>query len=67
MTERVLRTPETQARTGLGRTTIWRMEKAGQFPRRRQIGNGIVGWLESEVDEFIRSRPVVDDKPSRVA
>jgi prophage regulatory protein len=43
----------------MGRTTVWRLEKAGQFPRRRQIGSGIVGWLESEIDDFIRSRPVV--------
>jgi prophage regulatory protein len=59
MADQFLRTRETTARVKLGRTTIWRMEKAGTFPRRRQIGNGIVGWLESEVDEWIRSRPVV--------
>jgi prophage regulatory protein len=67
MAERNLRTAETQARTGLGRTTIWRLEKAGQFPRRRKIGNGIVAWLESEVDEWIRSRPIAGDEPGRAA
>jgi prophage regulatory protein len=58
MSERLLRTPEVQARVGLGRTTIWRLERAGDFPRRRQIGVGTTGWLESEVNEWIRARPV---------
>jgi prophage regulatory protein len=58
MAERLLRTNEVLDRTGLGRTTVWRMERAGQFPPRRQIGGGIVGWLESEVDAWIHDRPV---------
>jgi prophage regulatory protein len=67
MAERVLRTAEVQARTGLGRTSVWRREKDGTFPRRRLIGGGIVGWLESEVDEWIRSRPVVGDTDAQDA
>jgi prophage regulatory protein len=59
MAERLLRTGEVLDRTGLGRTTIWRKERAGEFPPRRKIGNGIVGWLESEVDAWIQERPVV--------
>jgi prophage regulatory protein len=67
MAERILRTNETQDRVKLGRTSIWRLEKAGDFPRRRKIGNGIVGWLESEVDEWIRNRPVVGGDEGRAA
>ncbi len=40
----------------LSRVTIWRLEKAGVFPRRIQISPGRVGWLESEVDDYIRER-----------
>jgi len=42
---------------------LLRLEKAGQFPRRVQIGPGRVGWLESEIDEFITGRAALRDAP----
>jgi prophage regulatory protein len=42
-----------------GRTTLWRWEKNGQFPRRRKLGGRSVGWLRNEVLEWIASRPQV--------
>ncbi len=45
--------------TGLSAPTIWRLEAAGKFPRRRQLTPSRVGWLESEVLEWVNSRPVV--------
>lgn len=35
--------------TGLSRTACWRLERTGQFPRKRQLSAGAVGWLESEI------------------
>lgn len=35
---------------------LWRLEKAGRFPRRMKLGPNSVGWLESEIDEWIASR-----------
>ena len=58
MAERMLRTGEVMARTGLGRTTLWRLERDGGFPRRRQLVGNVVGWIEAEVDEWIAARPV---------
>ncbi len=58
MAERVLSKAETVERTGMSHTTIRREEKAGRFPRRRQITPAKIGWLESEIDEFLRTRPV---------
>jgi prophage regulatory protein len=40
----------------LSPVTIWRLEKAGKFPKRRQLSPGRVGWLASEVDAWIESR-----------
>jgi prophage regulatory protein len=48
-----------------GRTTLWRWEKNGQFPRRRKLGGRCVAWLKSEVMEWITSRPQVGMKNSR--
>ena len=59
---RLLRVEEVEERTGMSRVTIWRKEKNGEFPERRKITDHMVGWLESEVDEWIESRPVANDK-----
>lgn len=56
--ERVLREPEVAQRTGLSRSTRWRLERAGRFPLRRQLSENAVGWLESEVQEWLRARKV---------
>ena len=49
ISDRIIRSKETKSITGLSNTTIWRMEKAGNFPKRRQVSPGAVGWLLSEV------------------
>ena len=53
---RFLRLAEVQARTGLSRSTIyvWRIE--GRFPRPVSLGARAIGWIEAEVDEWIRER-----------
>lgn len=53
---RVLRSPEVVQRVGLSRTQIWRLERAGNFPKRIQIGLNSVGWIEHEVDGWIEAR-----------
>lgn len=45
-------------RTGLGSSTIDRMERAGRFPSRRRIGETATGWLSSEVIAWMRDRPI---------
>ena len=44
-------------RTGLSKTTLWRLEKAGKFPKRLNTSVSRIGWIEAEVDEWIESRP----------
>jgi predicted DNA-binding transcriptional regulator AlpA len=46
-------------RTNVSRTTIWRLEQGGKFPRRRRISINRVGWVEAEVDDWIASREAV--------
>lgn len=57
-TDRLLRQAEVQDRTGLGRTTIWRLEKDGRFPARRRLVGSTCAWVESEITEWIHSRPL---------
>jgi len=35
---------------------IARLEKAGQFPKRVQLGQCRVGWIEEEVMDWLRQR-----------
>ncbi len=53
---RILRLPEVQRRTGLSRSTIYVRLDQGRFPRPVSLGARAVGWIESEVDEWIRER-----------
>jgi prophage regulatory protein len=42
---------------------IDRLEKAGKFPKRIQLGPNRVGWIESEVDEWLSQRIANRDNP----
>ena len=35
---------------------IARLEEAGKFPKRVRLGQGRVGWVEAEVDEWLLAR-----------
>ena len=35
---------------------ITRLEQAGRFPKRIRLGDNRVGWLESEVDDWIMQK-----------
>ena len=43
--------------TGASRASIYRWEKVGNFPQRRQISSSRVGWVESEIQNWMRARP----------
>ena len=53
---RVLRTTEVIRRIGLSRSTLWRLERAGDFPERVHLGVNSVGWLETEIDSWLSNR-----------
>jgi prophage regulatory protein len=55
---RLLRFPTVRERTGLSRSTIWRLERRGDFPRHLRISANAVAWLEEEIAEWIRSKSV---------
>ena len=56
MLDRVIREPECERITGLSRTSRWRLERDGLFPKRRQISANTIGWLQSELAEWINKR-----------
>ena len=54
--ERILRSREVQEMTGLSRTSIWRLERKGEFPARVPLTAGSVGWRYSEVNSWINQK-----------
>jgi prophage regulatory protein len=59
MMDRVLRITEVEKVVGLKRPTIFKLENLGLFPRRRHIGLGRnVGWLASELTDFLKNLPL---------
>ncbi len=57
--DRFIRERECRELTGLSRTTRWRLERAGQFPRRRQLSPNACGWILSEVVQWMTERAEV--------
>jgi prophage regulatory protein len=58
----ILRRKQVQDRTGLSRSTIYLRISQGNFPKAISLGARAVGWLDSEVDEWLvkqlmQSRP----------
>jgi predicted DNA-binding transcriptional regulator AlpA len=54
---RLLSREEVLARVGVSYPTLWTWMRAGNFPRARAMG-GRIGWLESEIEEWIVTRPI---------
>lgn len=51
-----LRRKQVESRTGLSRSTIYQYIKDGVFPKPVPLGPRAVGWLESEVRDWIAER-----------
>ena len=54
---RIVSKPEVLDRVGVTYPTLWAWMREGKFPRSRALG-GKSCWLESEIEEWITSRPV---------
>ena len=53
---RIIRLPEVTNLTGISRTMIYELIKKNKFPRQINLGVRAVGWVESEIQEWIEQR-----------
>jgi prophage regulatory protein len=44
-------------RVGASYPTIWQWMREGKFPRSRELG-GRSAWIESEIETWIKGRPI---------
>jgi len=56
MRKTIVRFPAVKARVNLSRSRIYDGVKRGTFPRPISLGARAVGWIESEIDEWLESR-----------
>lgn len=59
----IIRLPQVKQRTGLSRSTIYSLIRGGQFNAPISLGARAVGWLDSDVDDFIAERVKASRKP----
>jgi prophage regulatory protein len=55
----VIRLPAVRQKTNLSRSTIYRLEAEGRFPKRVRLGENSTGWYEAEVEQWLANRPRV--------
>ncbi len=49
----ILRRKQVEVRTGLSRSTIYLRIQEGTFPRPLNLGVRSVGWVESEIEDWL--------------
>ncbi len=55
-TDRFIRLPELLTIVGVSRASIWNYVKAQTFPQPVKLNPRLVGWRESEVQNWIATR-----------
>jgi len=56
MTHTILRLPAVIERTGLSRSTVYLMMSKGRFPSSISLGDRAVGWLETDINEWLERK-----------
>lgn len=54
--DRILPWSQVKIIAGLSRTTVWRMQRTGDFPAAVQVSRNRVGWWQSELLAWKRAR-----------
>ena len=56
---KLIRFPTVKDRTGLSRSTIWRLQRTGAFPKHHRISANAVAWVEQDVVDWMRAKASV--------
>ncbi|HAT8315137.1 TPA: helix-turn-helix transcriptional regulator [Legionella pneumophila] len=56
MAKTILRLPTVKKRVGMSRSNIYKLMSEGLFPKSISIGIRAVGWIESEINEWIEQQ-----------
>lgn len=56
MQSRLIRLPHVEDISGLKKSSIYNMIEKGEFPKQIKLGERSVAWIESEVNDWVKSR-----------
>ena len=56
MNESILRLPQVRSKTGLPTSGIYKRISEGSFPKQINLGGRSVGWVESEIYQWVADR-----------
>ncbi len=60
----ILRAGQVTKMLGISKPTLWRWEQSGEFVPRIQLGSNMVGYLASDVEDWLRLK--IKDNPDRI-
>lgn len=61
---KILRRKKLSEVLGVSEVTIWRWERKGLLPAKRQIGPNAVGWLESDIEAWWAAKTAAEPESS---
>ena len=56
MTQKILKLPDVMKETALSRSSIYAFIRTNSFPKPIRLGARAVGWLETEISEWISQK-----------
>ena len=59
LSNKIIRLPQTITKTGLSRSTIYALIQRGEFPKQVKLSIRSIGFIESEIDQWISDRASV--------
>lgn len=54
--QNILRLPTVKERVSLSRSTIYALISKGKFPKQIKLGERAIGWLESDINDWINQQ-----------
>jgi len=56
MSNKIIRLPAVKAKTGLSRSSIYLRMSKNEFPKSISLGDRAIGWLESDIEQWIEEK-----------
>jgi len=53
---RIMRLKEVTEKTGLAKSTIYNLISQGKFPKQIELGARSVGWVDTEIEEWLLAK-----------
>jgi len=57
MSQKIIRLPAVLEKTGLSRSSLYRLIQEGKFPRQVKLSERSAGWFEHDVNQWLAELP----------